>query len=439
MKLPETAPTISEMLNSLSQDGLTRAMDSQLKDEYWHWDELKYRASPEGMSREEWWAALKIKRFAGKKSIGLSDKSGKPFRFSIPDKIAKQLHEIDLGAGGRIGIPDPVTNPDTRDQYLIRSLMDEAITSSQLEGAVTTREVAKDMLRSGRSPKDKSEKMILNNYRTMRRIRDIRNQRLTPELILELHRMVTDDTLEKQDAAGRLRREDELVTIEDDSGEIMHLPPTASELSERMVAMCAFANGEPAEPFIHPAVRAMILHFWLAYDHPFVDGNGRTARALFYWAMLHYDYWLFEYISISDVLKRAPVKYYRAFLHTETDENDLTYFLLHQSEVIRKAIESLHDYISRKTREARESERILRDLRHLNHRQQALVGHAIRHPGAAYTVEGHQRSHDIAYNTARTDLLGIAAQGLFEQRKSGKKMIFHASISLEQVLREANQ
>ncbi|MEO8613541.1 MAG: Fic family protein [Luteolibacter sp.] len=390
------------------------------------------------MNRDEWWLALKYQRLAGTKIIALKDRKGVPFRFGVPDKIAKQLHEIDLGAGGRIGIPEPVTNPNTRDQYLIRSLMDEAITSSQLEGAVTTREVAKDLLRSGRNPNDKSERMILNNYRTMRRIREIKDQPLTPELILELHHMVTDGTLDKPGAAGRLRREDELITIEDESGEIMHLPPAASELSERMAAMCAFANGKPAEPFVHPAIRAMILHFWLAYDHPFVDGNGRTARALFYWAMLHSDYWLFEYISISDVLKRAPVKYYRAFLHTETDENDLTYFLLHQSEVIRKAIDSLHNYISRKSREARDSERILKDMRHLNHRQQVLVSHALRHPGASYTIEAHQLSHNISYNTARTDLLNLSKQGHFLQGKSGSKMVFYASEVLEQALRQTN-
>lgn len=439
MKLPETAPSLHEILSKLSSESQVRALQALIKDDYRHWDELKHRAPPAGMSREEWWLALKFQRLAGMKLIQLNDRKGQPFRFSSPDKIAKQLHEIDLGAGGRIGIPEPVTNPDTRDQYLIRSLMDEAITSSQLEGAVTTREVAKDMLRSGRDPKDKSERMILNNYRTMRRIREIKTQRLTPELVFEIHRMVTDGTLDKPDASGRLRREDELITIEDEEGEIMHLPPAASELPVRLTAMCAFANENATEPFIHPAIRAIILHFWLAYDHPFVDGNGRTARALFYWAMLHSDYWLFEYISISEVLKRAPVKYYRAFLHSETDENDLTYFLLHQSEVIRKAIESLHNYISRKTREARESGRILKDMRHLNHRQQVLVGHALRHPGAAYMIEGHQRSQDIAYNTARTDLLNLAAQGLFQQSKSGSKMVFHASTSLEQMLRDGQK
>jgi Fic family protein len=434
MKLPETAPSLIEIFSKLPADSQSRAFQTRVKDDYRHWDELKYRVPPAGMNREEWWLSLKYQRLAGTKTIHLKDRKGAHFQFCVPDKIAEQLHEIDLGAGGRIGIPEPVTNPATRDQYLIRSLMDEAITSSQLEGAVTTREVAKDMLRSGRNPKDKSEMMILNNYRTMRRIREIRNQRLTPELILELHQMVTDGTLDKADAAGRFRRHDELITVEDERGEIMHLPPTASELPERIAAMCAFANGEPAEPFVHPVIRAMILHFWLAYDHPFVDGNGRTARALFYWAMLHSDYWLFEYISISDVLKQAPVKYYQAFLHSESDENDLTYFLLHQSDVIRKAIEKLHNYISLKTQEARESERILRDMRHLNHRQQALVSHALRHPSAAYTIEGHQLSHDIAYNTARTDLLNLETRGLFKQIKSGKKMVFYASTMLEELL-----
>ncbi len=437
MRIPDKAPT----LKKLGEMGLAfwkvAGLLPNIPDSYRHWDELKHHAPPSGLSREEWWMGLKYERSLKMKTVALKDKEGENFRFNVPDKIAALLHKIDLGAGGRIGMPEPFTNPETRDQYLIRSLMDEAITSSQLEGAVTTREVAKDMLRSGRKPKDKSEKMILNNYRTMRRIREIKGWSLTPELVLEIHQMVTYGTLDNPDAAGRLRKADELITVEDEEGEIIHLPPHADRLEANMKEMCDFANSETTEPFIHPAIRAIILHFWLAYDHPFVDGNGRTARALFYWAMLHSDYWLFEFISISDVLKRAPAKYYRAFLHTETDGNDLTYFLLHQSDVIRKAIDSLHDYISRKTRETRESQDILRDMRHLNHRQQALIGHSLRHPGTVYTIEGHQRSHDSAYNTARTDLLKLADEGLFLKGKNGKKMVFHASKNLEESLRKA--
>ncbi|HEY5741239.1 MAG TPA: Fic family protein, partial [Terrimicrobiaceae bacterium] len=64
-------------------------------------------------------------------------------------------------------------------------------------------------------------------------------------------------------------------------GQVYHDPPPPEELETRMVAMCAFANGETPGFFVHPAVRAIILRFWLTYDHPFVYGNGRTARALF--------------------------------------------------------------------------------------------------------------------------------------------------------------
>ncbi len=435
MKIPSIAPTFLEIYSKLPPESLARALRPGVPDDYRHWDELKHRSPPNGLSRDEWWCALKLQRFATKKQIPLFGPDGEPFSFSVPDTIGRQLHEIDLGAGGRIGIPELVANADQRDQYLIRSLMEEAITSSQLEGAVTTREVAKEMLRSGRSPRDKSEKMILNNYRTMRRIRDLKQAPLTPELVFELHRMVTEDTLDIPGAAGRFRTPEELITIEDDAGEIMHLPPKATQLPARMEAMCSFANSDSIEPFVHPVIRAMILHFWLAYDHPFVDGNGRTARALFYHSMLRADYWLFEFISISDILKRAPTKYYRAFLYSETDENDLTYFLLHQSDVIRKAIASLHEHIAKKSIEIRDTRHFLKNWRHLNPRQQALLAHALRHPGFAYTIEGHQTSHDTSYNTARTDLLALAEEQLLDLHKQGRKMIFFPTESLETTIK----
>lgn len=398
--------------------------------EYIHWDKLRHLPAPDGFTHEEWWAAVKIARLPQMKSIPLVDKVGRPFQFMVPDKVAQQLHQIDMGAGGKIAMADAVTNPQTRDQYLVSSLMQEAITSSQLEGAVTTREVAKAMLREGRPPRDKSERMILNNYLTMRRITELRDEPMTPELIFEIHRRVTDRTLDRDDAGGRLRREDETITVEDNHGEVFHYPPSAKELSGRLDRMCAFANGETPSTFVHPALRAIMLHFWLGYDHPFVDGNGRTARALFYWAMLRQGYWLFEFISISDILHKAPAKYYRSFLYTETDDNDLTYFLVHQAEVIHRAIDSLHAYIDRKTTEIREGESILRGWDTLNYRQVALISHALRHPGSVYTVEGHQRSHAVAYDTARRDLLDLEQQQLMVKGKRGRAMVFRSPPNL---------
>ena len=174
--------------------------------EYPHWDKLRRLSSPTGFTHQEWWAALKIGRLAQMKTLPLLDKAQQPFRFMVPDRVAQQLHEIDLGGGGKIAMPSAVTNPQTRDQYLMSSLMQEAITSSQLEGAVTTREVAKEMLRVGRPPGDRSERMILNNFLTMRRIIELRDEPLTPQLICEIHERVTEGTMKTPGAAGRLRR-----------------------------------------------------------------------------------------------------------------------------------------------------------------------------------------------------------------------------------------
>ena len=258
----------------------------------------------------------------------------------------------------------------------------------------------------------------------MQRIRTLKGSALTPALVFEIHRLVTENTLEDPTAAGRLRRADEKRVVGDDYGEVYHEPPPAEELEERMAAMCAFANGVSPDYFIHPAVRAIILHFWLAYDHPFVDGNGRTARALFYWAMVHHHYWLFEFISISNILRKAPVKYARSFLYTETDDNDLTYFLIAQTQVIRRAILELHAYIEKKTTEMRDVESHRRALDLFNHRQVEVIRHALKHPMQRYTFSSHQKSHNIAYQTARTDLMNLEEKGLLLSRKKGRQMLF---------------
>ena len=202
-----------------------------------------------------------------------------------------------------------------------------------------------------------------------------------------------------------------------------------------MAAMCAFANGTSGdEPFIHPVARAILLHFWLAYDHPFVDGNGRTARALFYWSMLNQGYWLTEFISISRVINQARAKYDRAFLFTESDGNDTTYFICHQLEVLRAAIDELHTYLLRKAREVRDVEAKLRGRDDLNNRQLALLGYALRHPDARFTVEGHQTSHRVVYETARTDLIGLVRAGFLDSKKVGKRTVFSPVRDLEKRL-----
>jgi len=431
VKIPVRPPDFNELMSRLSKSGqvanVFRIMSLVQPDlDYLHWDELRRKPPPKGFSYEEWWLALKWRRKGAYRSLPLVDKNGHSFCYSIPDAVLELLHQIDFKAGACIGMPDTLVDPTLRDRYVVSSLIQEAITSSQLEGAVATREVAKEMIRLGRSPRDKSEHMIFNNYRAMQEITQIKDRPLTVEGIFEIHRILTEDTLDNASAAGRFRTSDEPVHVVDGEGVVYHEPPPASELPVRLKALCDFANDGPSGKagFIPPVIRAIILHFWLAYDHPFVDGNGRTARALLYWSMLRQGFWLFEFISISSILVKAPARYARAFLYTETDDNDLTYFILHQTDAIHRAILALHAFIERKRLEMQEADIRLKAFPDLNHRQQEMVARALRHPEQAISLKGYRGLFRVAYATARTDLLGIEKKGLFEQRKRGKAMLF---------------
>jgi Fic family protein len=411
------------------------ALDAPLvQGKYLHWDELLHRQPPHRFSHEEWWLALKMKRKSIARPLPLIDRDGRQCSWSIVDPLPELLHQIDLQAGGLIAMPEQITNPATRDQYYVSSLIEEAITSSQLEGATTTRKVAKEMLREGRQPRTDSERMIVNNYRMMERLNQMKSDKLTPDLVFEMHRIITYDTLQMDGAAGRFRTEYESVRVYDDKDNVVHVPPAAAELRSRMGAMCDFANAQDQEPFIHPVVRSMLLHYWLAYDHPFVDGNGRTARALFYWAMLRSGYWLFEFISISRIILKSPKRYGRAFLFSETDANDLTYFLLYHVRVIERALRELHAYIKRRSLEVKEAETQMRGLALFNHRQIALLNHALRNPGESYTIRGHEHSHKIVYQTARTDLLELVEHGLLEEHSRGRQKVFNAPSDLRRKL-----
>jgi Fic family protein len=404
-------------------------------DRYHHWHTLRHRAPPEGLTHEEWWFALKLRRKSSTR-LPLLDTAGHPFHLVMVDPLWQMLHELDSNAGARVTLPGPVATPANRERYLATSLMEEAITSSLLEGAATTRQVAKELLRSGRKPRDVSERMVLNNYRTMQWIREQSASPLTPKFVLDVHRRMTEGTLDDPSGVGRFRRSDETIVVGAiGSDEIVHTPPPAKGLERRLEALAKFANESVHAPFMHPAVRAIVLHFWLAYDHPFVDGNGRTARALFYWSMLRQGYWMFEFLPISRLFLAAPGKYARAFQYTETDDNDLTYFTLYHVRICLRAIDDLHVYMATKSREQEALGRMLKTSVDLNTRQIALLTHALDHADAEYTIEAHRGSHGVVYQTARTDLLDLVERGLFERRRVGRTLVFVPKSGLEQRLR----
>ena len=445
MKMTEAPPDFSlklkEFASSVRMMDILSFVSSHRVglEEYYHWEELAYRTAPDGLARDEWWVALKLCRHAQRRETTIPFGANASFWWTMPDLLVKRLHEIDIRSGVSVRHDARNLVNDATAQYLREtSPLFEAVTSSQLEGAPTTWSDAKRMIRTGRAPRDVGERMILNNYVAMQRILANYDQPLTPDFILELHRILTRDTLEKPDAEGRYRRDDEYVRVADDET-VFHVPPPASRIAADMEALCAFANGKGnVGAYMPDVIRAVVLHFWLGYEHPFCDGNGRVARALMYWSLLRSGYSVFEFVSISSILKKAPSKYVRAFTYVETDEGDLTYFLLHQSEAILRALNDFHSYVRKKERAMHDAESLLAGCG-LTLRQKTVVARALRNPDEPVRIADCQRMCGVSYATARSDMIQLERRGFVAMRKEGNAFVYYPVAGLMDKIMNGNQ
>lgn len=441
MKRPAPPPPIERLMkivDSSGPEGLTRvfAEASPVDDrgQYLHWDKLRYLSPPEGLTTEEWWLGTKISRRAGARSLPLRDSLDSPFRFTNVNQVQQIAHQIDQEVSGHILVDDDRISSDMRNRFLMSSMVEEAITSSQLEGASTTRRVAKEMLESGRQPVTDGERMIRNNYQALLEVEKWVDEGVdfSPTRIQNLHRIVTAGTLEDPRDAGRFQQpDDDRVSVLWSDQTLLHQPPAAETVPERIEELCEFANVGAPDGFIHPVVQAILIHFQLAYVHPFADGNGRTARALFYWSLLRSGYWLAQFLPISSIIRREPKEYTMAYMYVDTDDRDTTYFVLYQLDVLYRALGRLRDYIARKMKESRELADALGSDPDLNHRQIAMIRDVLRDPTQRLTFGREQRRHRISYPTARSDLLGLEERGLLLRTKVGKKFVFRAAPNLE--------
>lgn len=394
-------------------------------EEGWNWKDCRYRAGQADLAPDDFWAMVKFSRQTERKSTPILDVRGRPFTYRLPPIAHETLHLADKQMAGTIGALSPQLGDEgARRRFLIRSLREEAISSAIYEGAHTTRDAAREMIRSNRDPKTEGERMVWNNFQTIQFLNNCKNDSLTEILLLDVQRKLTDQTLKKPDAAGRYRLPAEDISVVDDrTGERVHTPVAAHELPVRMRSLCEYANqSERTGEFVHPVIRAILLHFWLAYDHPFYDGNGRTARALFYWSMLKQGYWLTEFLSISTVIAGQSIQYSHAFMDTETDENDLTYFILYHLRVIERSIRAFTEYLEEKQQEAAGPARSF--LERYNPRQRAILMRALEQPATIFTFQSHAGSHGIQLATARADILELEKLKLLKGNRKGRRFEF---------------
>lgn len=373
--------------------------------DYEYWDKAKYKKLPEGFTPQMLWANVKASRL--RSMIPVWNKYS--INLCVTSQMQRLCHEFDMKFGSFWEVEGD-TQSSEKKYYLSSSLMEEAIYSSKMEGASTTRIVAKDMLRKKKSPQNKSQQMIVNNYNTIQYIVEHKDEPLTEELLLTIHRLMTEKTLDNPEDAGRFRTNDKVVVADMVEGDIIYTPPSFQEIPEFVESLCDFFNNDNPRTFIHPIIRGIIVHFMLAFMHPFVDGNGRTARALFYWYMLKEGYKLTEYMSISRVIAKSKSNYEKAFRYVENDGNDMGYFVAYNLGALEISFQQLRDYIQRKQREKRAASSFMM-AGNINQRQALILQRLKEEPDSIFTVKDVQDQFSVSSMTARKDLSDLVQQG----------------------------
>lgn len=386
---------------------------SKSDERYFYFDDVKYYKDSPFKNPKDNWNLIKTYRTTKYEYLNFANHK---FRYYISPSVLKSLHDFDLKLMG--GLQKNPILPSDRLEFFKNSLLEEAVASSQVEGAATTTEVARDMLKSGRVPRNESEQMIFNNLRAIEYISEFVDTPIDFKIIIELHKIMTANT-DAQKYSGDFRKGEVFVTDHVD-GEIAHIPPDWKEVESLMDELCKFINDE--NKFIHPIIKASIIHFMIGYVHPFKDGNGRTARALFYWFLIRKGYILVKNISISRVILESRTQYDKAFLKTEKDDNDLNYFIAYSIKNIRIAFEKLLSYRDKKLEKRKQANLIAYELldKGLNKRQSDVIGYLYLKSKNTITINSYKEKHEIVRQTASKDLNELIKLGLIVEDKSTK-------------------
>jgi Fic family protein len=430
-RLPNPFKTIAKACPEQLDNYLALFFPTDEQGRYLHYDDIRFRL-PKGLDIDLAWSVIKLAR---QRQLNTLIQLGEPAQdcvFFLTPTIQKVISETDRNTTdaalawmlSQMGEPEHI-------EYLVNDLIqDEAIGSSQMEGAATTTQVAKDIIRKNRQPRTPDERMILGNFKMMNFAWQNKDEDLSIDLLLKLHQVGVEGIQDDKYYPGQFRDSDDVVVV-DAKGRTLHTPPPVKGLKKRLKALVKWTNdshhGIDSNQYIHPLIKAVTLHFAIGYEHPFRDGNGRVARALFYWYLFKTGFSAFRYIAISVLLKKAPAKYGKSYLQTETDSMDLTYFIEYQCKTILRAITAFKTAYKEAVEDIEAFNQWLWKsglYKQLSERQRIVFQVAKSGATPYFTALNVQDNFGCSYNTAAKVLNGLVDLKLFQKEKQGKQWVF---------------
>jgi Fic family protein len=352
-------------------------------------------------------------------SVPLPDFDGETYWYTTPHDVMSLLRVIDHHCTSGSELDRAISDRHGR-RFLVRVLVEEAIVTSRLDGADIPYDDAHELLQMDRTPANDPERVVVNSHHLLNDLPGLAENALTPELLLDLYERVAEGTVHE----------------EFDPLELIGGPAAAMTRLEVLRQLCAIANYQQDVTAEHPAITALVLLSDIPYWKPFPRYNGAIARILFRLYATRQNYPVLGLLPISAIAASKPTResprasgphFTRLARYSEVDMTGLVTAHLH---AVHAAIQRLREQIER----AQERDDALRDLLQsdplLNARQRSILGRALRVPGSTFRIRYHQMTHNIAYSTARADLMQLEEKGYLRQEQEGKAFVFMAAEGL---------
>lgn len=379
----------------------------QFMDRYMTREEIAYRL-PVSLPIARFWPVMEEARKKAAVRLPLLTQDGEPFWFVVNKSVEEQCDAVARMAR-RSDLLDGLA-PEVMEDATI----DEAVWSSAIEGAFTSRAEAARIIRQDKTPASKSEQMVKNNYRALLYVLENLEGPITAKTLVDIARIVTEGASDERVDAFRT----ESVYVMGREG-VIYTPPDAQDVPRLVDDLLEFI----ATSELHPLLKACIAHFYFAYVHPFMDGNGRTARALSYMMLLRTGYDFFRYFSISGLVARERNSYYRAMRDVEQGGGDMTYFIDFYSSMLSRSVRKMEEQFVRHILTEKKL-KALEAAGKMNERQMKGARRLLEGEPERVTTQTWKKKYRITTETARRDLLLLCEEGVLERTLEGRKAVF---------------
>jgi len=372
--------------------------------------DILYRLK-KGFNIDEVWKEVQEFRKESGIRLPLQDQQGEDLFVVLTEELKELIVGIDDIANKNLF---ENARLEIKEEIMQKALLDEAYESSVIEGAHTTKKQTKKMIEENLEPKDKSEKMVLNNYYALKYVMENKNEPITEKTILDVYRIVTKETLDEEDKSEKYRIDQNEVLNQ--LNEVIYTPPIAENVQPMMDDLIRFLYHEDEN--IHPILKALIFHYYFVYIHPFHDGNGRTARAITYMYLLQNDYTFFKYFSISSMIVDSRGSYYKSIKDSEDSESDATYFILVYSKIIMESIKKVTGDFLRQYQKDIVLDQIKTRGLSLNKRQEKAINFMLKYSKSIDINTYINKINNVSQETGRKDLNDLVEYNLIEKAKT---------------------